>query len=139
MNKDLLEVLLAGALLALFGPVATFAVAVFWAAASARVPGSGLSAALYAPFALLAVALPVLSAPLAKRALSGEASAWPMALRFAALIAIAEALILSVRLAAGEPALAALPTHALLVAYSATTAILLGRNSHDTQPPRTSA
>jgi hypothetical protein len=119
---------------------------VLWTGARGPSPEAGLSAALYAPFALLALLLPVLAAPAARRALAVWAPApaapapWPPASRFAALLAIAEALTLGARLAGGDAPLAPLPVHAMLAVYSAIAAVLLGRNAdHALEPPRAGA
>ncbi len=143
MSRHPLEILLAAALLTVFGLVAAFAGAVLWAGARGASPGAGLSAALYAPFALLALVLPVLAAPVARRALATWAPdpavpvPWPPVPRFIALLAIAEALTLAARLAGGDVPLAPLPVHAMLAAYAAVAAALLGRNpDHALEPPR---
>lgn len=148
MTRHFLEILLAAALLTVFGLVAAFAGAVLWSGASGASPGAGLSAALYAPFALLALVLPVLAAPVARRALAAWApqaaeptpAPWAPALRFAALLGVAEALTLAARLGGGDAPFAPLPVHAMLAVYAAIAAALLGRNpDHALEPPRAGA
>lgn len=144
MNESLLESVLAGTLLGLFGLMATFAAGVLWAAAGAGSPGAGLSAVLYAPFALLALVMPALSAPLARRALirmrqSRPAGGAPAVLRFAALLGAAEALTVAARLGGGDTPLATPFTHGLLAAHSAVAAFLPGRTHHEIQNPRATA
>jgi membrane protein implicated in regulation of membrane protease activity len=141
-----LEILLAAAFLTVFGLVAAFAGAALWAGARGASPGAWLSAALYAPFALLALVLPMLAAPVARRALATLAPdaavpvPWPPVPRFIALLAIAEALTLAARLAGGDAPVAALPIHAMLAVYTAVAAVLLGRNAANAlEPPHADA
>lgn len=134
MNRHRLEILLTAALLALLGHVAALGGAIFWAASREGSTAAGLSSVLYAPFALLALMVPALAAPAARRALAlrglGVASAhpWPSLWRFAAVLGIAEGLTMAARLAGGASPLLPLLLHGLLGAHAAFAAIVLGRS-----------
>lgn len=145
MSRPHLEILVTGALLALFGLVASFAGAFLWATVREPSTGMQLSAALYAPFALLATVLPVLAAPMAQRALGAWMPAaeltrpWPPVARFTALLALAEAATLAVRAAVGDGT-APLFVHGLLAAHAAIAAALLGQSfRHDVETSRSGA
>lgn len=146
MKRSTLEILLAGALLALLGQVAALGGATLWAGTRQASAGAGLSIALYAPFGLLALLLPALAAPVARRALArwapGGASThpWPGLGRFAALLGIAEALTLAAQLAAGASPLPPVALHGLLAAHGAVAALVLGRGlDHANTPPHANA
>ena len=114
MQRVLILVILTSALVTVTTLVAAAAAAFFWGG-TVGITGndrasSGLMAAIYAPFALLALILPLLSAPMARLALrlGGSASGTapfvlPPALAWVAVFAGAEGFTALARAAAGEP------------------------------------
>lgn len=140
MKPTLILVMLTAAVLTVTTLVAVAAVAFFWGGAAGMAGGgrtsSGLTAAIYAPFALVALLLPVMAAPMARLALrmggsSRTASAHPIQplwLLAAVVFLAAEALIAAIRTIAGDGAYSApLFLHLLLAGYAAAGAYLLRR------------
>lgn len=140
MKPSLILVMLTAAVLTVTTLVAAAAVAFFWGGAAGVAGGgrasSGLMAAIYAPFALVALLLPVMSAPMARLALrfggsSRTAAAHPLQplwLLAGVVFVAAEALIAVIRTIAGDGVYAApLFLHLLLAGYSAAGAYLLRR------------
>ncbi len=139
MPRTLILVMLTSALVTVTTLVAAAAAAFFWGGtvgiAGPDRASSGLMAAIYAPFALLALILPLLSAPMARLALrlaGSDAGTAPLvlppALAWVTLFAGAEVLTALARTAAGEPPFSpSLFVHALLAGYAAAAAYLLRR------------
>lgn len=151
MQRVLILVILTSALVTVTTLVAAAAAAFFWGG-TVGVTGidrasSGLMAAIYAPFALLALVLPLLSAPMARLALrmGGSASGTapfvlPPALAWVAVFAGAEVFTALARAAAGEqPFSPSLFVHALLAGYAAAAAYLLRRSPDDVRDTSTDA
>ncbi|MBX9964316.1 MAG: hypothetical protein K2Y35_14745 [Burkholderiales bacterium] len=140
MKPTLILIMLTAAVLTFTTLVAVAAVAFFWGGAAGMAGGdrttSGLTAAIYAPFALVALLLPVMAAPMARLALrlggsNRSASAHPIQplwLLAAVVFLAAEALIAAIRTIAGDGAYSApLFLHLLLAGYAAAGAYLLRR------------
>ena len=149
MHRALILVMLTAAILVVTTLVAASAGTFFWGGmmglTSADRATSGLMAAVYAPFALLAMLLPVLSVPMARFALrfGGSASAitavaLPFWLAWVLLFVAAEALTAVVRAATGEGAFTEpLFVHLLLAGYAAAAACLLRRSPDHARAPST--
>lgn len=141
MKPTLILVILTAAVLTVTTLVAAAAVAFFWGGAAGVAgggrAGSGLMAAIYAPFALVALLLPVMSAPMARLALrfggsKRTAAAHPLQplwLLAGVVFLAAEALIAATRTIAGDGGVYAAPLflHLLLAGYAAAGAYLLRR------------
>jgi hypothetical protein len=139
MHRALILVILTAAIVAVTTLVAAAAGAFFWGGmtgfAGSDQASSGLMAAIYAPFALVALLLPVMSTPMARLALriGGNASAatalaLPLGLAWLLVFAGAEAFSGIARAAAGGGMFTtSLYVHALLAGYAAAAAWLLRR------------
>lgn len=150
MKPTLILVMLTAAVLTLTTLVAAAAVAFFWGGAAGMTgdrASSGLMAAIYAPFALVALLLPVMSAPMARLALRMSGSSrtaaahpiQPLWLLAGVVFLAAEALIAAIRTIAGDGAYSApLFLHLLLAGYAAAGAYLLRRGpDHVRESPDT--
>ena len=139
MKPILILVMLTAAVLTVTTLVAAAAVAFFWGGATgmagAARASSGLMAAIYAPFALVALLLPTMAAPMARLALryGGNRAAaahliQPLWLLAGLVFVAAEALIAAIRTVAGDGAYSTpLFMHLLLGGYAAAGAYLLRR------------
>lgn len=143
MPRSLILVMLTAALLTVTTLVAAAAAAFFWGGtvglASADRATSGLMAAIYGPFALLALLLPALAGPMARavtRFAGGAATPLrlPVWLAWAALFAGAEALTVLVRALAGEPSVFPAPFFQAMLAVYAAVAVPILRRSQDHVP-----
>jgi hypothetical protein len=139
IHRSLILVILSAAILTATTLVASAAGAFLWAGMTGLPGGdrasSGLMAAIYAPFALVALLLPVMSAPMARFGLraGGNASAAtalkiPFGLTWLLVFASAEAFTAIARTAAGDGVFTtSLYVHALLAGYAAAASWLLRR------------
>jgi len=139
MHRSLILVILSAAILTATTLVASAAGAFLWAGmtglAGSDRASSGLMAAIYAPFALVALLLPVMSAPMARFGLRVGANASaataldvPLWLTWLLVFAGAEAFTAIARTAAGDGMFTtSLHVHALLAGYAAAAAWLLRR------------
>jgi hypothetical protein len=140
MHRALILVILTAAIVAVTTLVAAAAGAFFWGGmtgfAGSDRTSSGLMAAIYAPFALVALLLPVMSAPMARLALriGGNAPAatglsLPLGVAWLLVFAGAETFTGIARATAGDGMLTtSLYVHALLAGYAAAAAWLLKRS-----------
>ncbi len=138
MPHSLIFLIVTGTIVGATSLVADAAGAFLWASATAApVHGAatGVMAAVYAPFALVALVLPALAAPMARVTL-GFAGAGRVAVALPAspwlaglfIFGFAELLIALVRATAGEPLLQAPAfVHGLLALYAAAAAYLSRR------------
>jgi hypothetical protein len=137
MHRSLFLLMLTAAIVSVTTLVAAAAAAFLWGGmlgfTAPDRASSGLMAAVYAPFALVALLLPVLSAPMARFALrfgpgtaATTAPAPPLWLGWILLFGGAEAFAALARAAAGEsPINPAFFVHGLLAGYAAAAAHLL--------------
>jgi len=141
MPNSLILLILTATIIAVCSLVAAAAGAFLWGSATAAAghgASTGLMAAVYAPFALIALLLPALAVPMARvsLALAGAdriATALPPApwIAWPLIFGIAEMLTALARTAAGESALQEPPfVHAMLALYAAAAAYLLRRLSN---------